>query len=130
MKMKYDIDLSFNFDENEYETRVKNIQKTLSDRGIDLGIGYATPFMPGCMQWLLGFEPQIETAALAVGSKDAYILAGPEIEAMAKPVMKAGQVRTLMEFQILPQKYAHVTYCSLPEVLKEVVENKSIRRIG
>lgn len=129
------VDYQFAIKPAEYEARIQKTVWHLKERGIDLGIGYSTPFMPGCMRYLTGFEPHIETAALAVGEGGAYILAGPEVEAMARPancppVMKAGHVRTLLEFQVLPQKYAHVTYCSLKDVLGEVACAKPIRKIG
>jgi len=124
------VDSTFHVPAQEYAERTRRVQQALSDRKLDLGIGYATPFMPGSMQYLTGFDPQIETAGLVVGAAGVYILGGPEIEAMAAPAIRHGQIRTLLEFQMLPQQYAHARYHALRDVLREVATGKVIGRVG
>lgn len=121
--------LQFEIPRQEYEERIARVRDALRAREIDFGIGYFSPFMPGISQYLTGFDPHIETAAFAVGT-DAYILGGPEIAAQAEPVMKAGQMRTVLEFQVLTHNYPHAHYYRLKDVIAEVSLNPTIRRVG
>jgi Xaa-Pro aminopeptidase len=124
------INLDFRIPTQEYAGRERRVLEEMQARRLDLGIGYATPFMPGAMQYLTGFDPHIETAALAVGATGVYILGGPEVEALARPAIRHGQIRTLLEFQILPQLYAHASYQALRDVLREVTGGEPVRRVG
>lgn len=114
----------------EYAERTRRVQEELRRRKLDIGVGYATPFMPGAMQYLTGFEPHIETAALAVGPGGVYILGGPEIAAMARPAIRHGSIRIVHEFQVLPQHYANAQYVHLREALSEAAGGSPIRRVG
>lgn len=119
----------FSIPDSEYKHRLLLVKKALKERGIDLGIGYFTPFMPGIAQYLTGFDPNIETGGIIVGT-DVFILGGPEIEALARPVIRNGKIRTVMEFQVLSHKYPHAHYYKLKDVIKEAALKDKVSKVG
>lgn len=118
------INLEKKIPRSEFEERIENIKKKLVERDIDIGFIYGTHCMPGDIQYLCGYDPQIENVAGAISPSGFLILGGPEGEGYGKEMMKIGEWRNLTSFQIPLEDYPRINWIELKDVIKELTNSK------
>jgi Xaa-Pro aminopeptidase len=105
----------------EFERRFARLRAALEEAGLDVGIAAGNQALPGDVQWLTGYDPQLETAAVVVSSRGVYGIGGPEGEAMFSDWAHMGQWRNLDAYKIPGQHYEGLRFATLAEVLEEAV---------
>lgn len=125
------IDTTIKIPKEEFELRVKKVQGELNRRGIDLGIAYGTPIIPGDVFYLSGYDPHVEVvSAILISPTKMFVIGGPESVDYAKESMRAGEWRYLREFQLAWEDYPQADFSSLGDVIDEVVGGKKIKKVG
>ena len=113
----------------EYARRLRAVQDALAERGLQVGVGYGTPAMPGDPQYLSGFNPQVEDSAFVVSARGLWLVGGPEGEVQAADQARLGEFRNLEEFKLPGVGYIGKTFVSLRDVLDEAA-GEPIRSVG
>lgn len=131
INLKRDFDAEFDIPASEYEERVKKVQKILAERGIDVAYASGTPFVPGDVFYLSGYDcmcPENNTISIISPTK-AYLCAGPEGLEVAREMIKAGELVNLEELKVQHEDYPYSTFRSLRDILYETAGGK-IKRVG
>lgn len=123
------VDTTATIPKQEYAERVKKLRKRMLDLKIDVAYGFATPYMPGDVFYLSGYDPQVENSLVLVSQEKQFVLAGPEGARYAEEMVKFGEVRVLSEMQIPLEDYPLIKIWSLGDVVKELSSGK-IARVG
>ncbi|MDQ1730756.1 MAG: Xaa-Pro dipeptidase [Pseudonocardiales bacterium] len=105
----------------EYETRVARLRERLAAAQLSVGIAYASPHLPGDIQYLTGYDPHLECGLLAVTQDEVVPMGGPEGEAMFADSGRLGTWRNLNSFEIPYQDYGDTKFWSLGEVLRDLL---------
>ena len=105
----------------EFEERIKRVQQQLREQGLEVGLAYATEHMPGDVQYLTGYDPHLENAALLVLPDQVVALGGAEGEKMFEDSARAGTWRNLTLFEIPFQDYGGLRFWTLAEVLEDTL---------
>jgi Xaa-Pro aminopeptidase len=105
----------------EFERRVAHVRQALRDRGIDVGLAYGTQHVPGDVQYLTGYDPNIENVALLVLPDEVVAFGGAEGEAMFADSGRFGTWRNLSAFEIPFQDYGDTRFWSLAETLVDLL---------
>ncbi|MCL5985584.1 MAG: M24 family metallopeptidase [Actinobacteria bacterium] len=113
------VDLTKKIPKIEHEDRLKRLRKALAEKDIDVGIAYGTHCMPGDVQYLCGYDPQIENVAMVISQDNTFVLGGPEGQGYAEEMMEVGEWKNLKEFQIPLEDYPGVDWQSLKDLIKE-----------
>jgi len=121
------IDLSKKIPKSEFEERIRKIRDQLIEREIDIAFIYGTHSMPGDIQYLCGYDPQVENVGGVISPLKFFILGGPEGEGYGREMMQAGEWRNLTLFQIPLEEYPGVKWIELKDIIKEASDGK-IRR--
>jgi Xaa-Pro aminopeptidase len=103
----------------EFERRAEAVRGELRERGLDVGVAYGTPHVPGDVQYLTGYDPNLENAVVVVAPDRVVALGGAEGEAMFADGGRLGEWRNLGAFEIPYQDYGDTRFWSLREVLEE-----------
>jgi Xaa-Pro aminopeptidase len=117
------------FDKAEFEGRVARLREQMDARGLEGGVAYGTSFMPGDVQYLTGYDPQLESAALLVLPDRVLVLGGPEGEAMFNDQALLGEWRNLDPFKIPGQQYVGLHFWTLEDIFKDTM-GRVPERIG
>ena len=88
---------------------------------MEVGLAYATEHMPGDVQYLTGYDPHLENAALLVLPDQVIALGGAEGEKMFEDSARAGTWRNLTLFEIPFQDYGDVRFWTLAAVLEDAL---------
>jgi Xaa-Pro aminopeptidase len=107
------------FERKEFEGRLARLRANMGERGLEVGVAYGTSFVPGDIQYLTGYDPQLESAALFVFPNALLVIGGPEGEAMFKDQALLGEWRNLDPFKIPGQVYEDTRFWTLPEIFEE-----------
>jgi Xaa-Pro aminopeptidase len=103
----------------EFEGRLARLRSLMDDHGFDAGVAYGTSFLPGDVQYLTGYDPQLESAALLVLPDALIVLGGPEGEAMFDDQGLLGDWRNLGSFKIPGQEYESTRFWTLEALLEQ-----------
>lgn len=122
------VDLRKKIPHNEFVSRIERMRAELRKRGLDAGFAFGNELRPGDTGWLTGYDPQIESTAVIVGSKKVFVLGGPEGKAYAEEMMEVGEYRCLTEFKIPDEDYPGYEFSNLRSLLKEASCN--VKKIG
>jgi len=115
----------------EFKSRVKKVQDELDRRNIDFGIAYGTPYMPGDVFYLSGYDVHLEIASsILISPTKIFVLGGPEGEAYGLESLKAGEWRNLKEFQIPWEDYPQASFQSLKDIIYEATNGKKVEKVG
>ena len=97
----------------EYGTRAKRVRSALQAKGLEVGVAYAVPSSPGDVQYLTGYDPHIESAALLVLPDHVIALGGAEGRHVFDDSAVYGEWRDLIDFVIPYQDYGDVKFWTL-----------------
>jgi Xaa-Pro aminopeptidase len=107
--------------EDEFADRVACVRERLGAAGVEVALAYGTASMPGDVQYLTGYDPQLENAALLLTPTELVALGGPEGRAMFLDQACLGTWRCLEGFEIPFQDYAGEHFWSIGELLDDLV---------
>lgn len=113
----------------EFQERLDEVRRRLDERGLEVGLAYATEHMPGDVQYLTGYDPHLENAAALVLPHQIIGLGGAEGEKMFEDGARLGSWRNLSLFEIPGQEYGNTRFWSLGEILRDELGHKP-QRIG
>ena len=105
----------------EFEQRIQHVQQQLAQADLQVGLAYATEHMPGDVQYLTGYDPVLENAALLVFPSQLIALGGAEGEVMFADMARAGTWRNLTLFEIPFQDYGDTRFWTIGEVIKDAL---------
>lgn len=134
--MRYDlnkipkIDKTVCIPAEEYEARARNLRRQMDEMGVDIGIAYGTPHMPGDIVYLCGYDAQLENTIILVSQDKLYVLVGPEGYINAVQNCKYGEIRPIKEMQIPLEDYPITPMVSVAEILAEMFPTKKPKRAG
>jgi Xaa-Pro aminopeptidase len=128
---KKDFDSSFDIPIEEYSQRVKKVQKELVKRNIDVAFAIGTPFVPGDVQYLSGYDTQCpeNSSIFVVSPTKSYLCVGPEGFEYAKEMRKFGELINLTELKIEFEEYPYSKFRDLKDILHDAAGTK-IKRVG
>jgi len=113
----------------EFETRTKRVRSALQAKGLEVGVAYAVPSSPGDVQYLTGYDPHIESAALLVLPNHVIALGGAEGRHVFEDSAVYGEWRDLIDFVIPYQDYGDVKFWTLREIFLDCL-GRAPARIG
>jgi len=122
------VDLRKKIPNSEFVYRIERMRTELKKRGLDVGFAFGNELRPGDTGWLTGYDPQVESAAVIIGSKKVFVLGGPEGKAYAEEMMEVGEYRCLTEFKIPDEDYPGYEFSNLRSLLKEA--SGDVEKIG
>jgi Xaa-Pro aminopeptidase len=102
--------------EGEYAERLSRVRAGMAERGADIGLAYANEFVPGDVQYLSGYDPQIEAVAAIVSPDGVALLGGPEGEAMFNDQGALGSWFNFELFEVPFQDYGSLRFATLDDV--------------
>jgi Xaa-Pro aminopeptidase len=105
----------------EFEGRLARLRAALDRAGVPVGVAAANQALPGDVQWITGYDPHLETAAVVVSAKEVIAIGGPEGEAMFEDWAFMGSWRNLDAYKIPGQHYEGLRFATLAEVLEDAV---------
>jgi Xaa-Pro aminopeptidase len=105
----------------EFERRVELVRTAMAERGLEVGLAYGTQHVPGDVQYLTGYDPNIENVALLVLPGEVVAFGGAEGEAMFADGGRYGSWRNLNAFEIPFQDYGDTRFWSLAEALVDML---------
>lgn len=106
--------------EAELTGRLERLRAAMTEADIEAGVAYGSSYMPGDVQYLTGYDPQLEAAALLVTREHLLVIGGPEGEAMFDDQGLLGEWRNLDAFKIPGQQY-DLRFWTLEEILREAM---------
>ena len=101
----------------EYADRLSRVRAGMADLGLDLALAYGNEFVPGDVQYLTGYDPQIEAVAALITMDAVAVLGGPEGEAMFADQKALGDWFNFELFEVPFQDYGDLRFSSLEDVL-------------
>ena len=114
---------------SEYAQRCAKLRKIMAERKIDLGVAYATPYMPGDVLYLTGFDTAVENATVLITQDKLFVLAGPEGSYVARAHIQHGEYRIVEELQIPTEEYVNTPSIPLKDVIKEIFPGE-LKKVG
>lgn len=105
----------------EFAQRIANVQQQLANVGLEAGLAYATEHMPGDVQYLTGYDPHLENAALIVLENQVIALGGAEGQKMFEDMASAGSWRNLTLFEIPFQDYGDTRFWTIAEIFEDTL---------
>jgi Xaa-Pro aminopeptidase len=118
------------FTSEDFETRIFNLRKHLTDEGLDVGIAFGTPHLPGDVQYLTGYDPHIESAIVIVTPTDVIPMGGAEGATMFADSGQYGEWRNLSQFEIPYQDYGRTKFWSISSVLNDLFGSRIPKSVG
>ena len=106
-------------DRQEFTGRLHRVRELMHDHGVEVAIAYGNSYLPGDVQYLTGYDPQLESAAVLVLPDDVLAIGGPEGEAMFADQAVLGSWRNLDSFKIPGQQYDGLRFWTLQEIFAE-----------
>jgi Xaa-Pro aminopeptidase len=103
-------------DVKEYSSRLERVRSALREAGAEVGAAYATTGYPADVQYLTGYDPHIESAAVLVFPNNVVVLGGAEGRHVFEDSAKCGEWRDLIDFVIPYQDYGDVRFWTLKEI--------------
>jgi Xaa-Pro aminopeptidase len=100
----------------EYTERLARVRAGMAERGAEIGLAYANEFVPGDVQYLTGYDPQIEAVAAVVTPDGVALLGGPEGKAMFEDQGALGSWFNFELFEVPFQDYGTLRFSSLRDV--------------
>jgi Xaa-Pro aminopeptidase len=132
LNLEKDFDLEFDIPTSEYKERVKKVQKILAERGIDVAYASGTPFIPGDVFYLSGYDamcPENNTMSIISPTK-AYLCTGPEGLEVAREMIRACELINLEELKVQHEDYPYSKFRSLRDIMYEATGGKKIKKVG
>lgn len=123
------IDLSVKIPTSEYVERCEKLREEMSERNIDIGIAFGTPYLPGDVLYLTGFDTAVENSTVLITLDKLYILCGPEGSYVCRAHIINGEYRIIQELQIPGEEYVNTPTVSIKSVISEIYPGK-IKRVG
>lgn len=102
--------------DGEYAERLSRVRAGMAQRGAEIGLAYANQFVPGDVQYLTGYDPQIEAVAALVSPEGVALLGGPEGEAMFNDQAALGAWFNFELFEVPFQDYGTLRFAKLEDV--------------
>lgn len=110
-------------DDAEYVERMSRVRAAMAARGAELAIAYGNEFVPGDVQYMTGYDPQIEAVAALVTADAVGVLGGPEGAAMFADQNAAGSWFNFEMFEVPFQDYGSLRFSSLDDILEALGVN-------
>ena len=118
----------------EYRERWEKVQELMDRKGLDLFLAYADDhavFGPAYARWLANFPVHFEPICILMSrDKEPILLCGAESDGYAMLVGQIPDVRILEEFTHPDEDYLHTRIQNLQAVAADLVDIKSIKKIG
>ena len=105
----------------DFQKRITHVQLQLQKHDLEVGIAYATQHMPGDVQYLTGYDPHLENAALLVLPDRAVALGGAEGQKMFEDQALAATWRNLTLFEIPFQDYGDLRFSTIAEIFEDTL---------
>ena len=86
--------------QTEYTDRLSRIRAAMLEANIEVGLAYGNEFVPGDLQYITGYDPQIEAAAVIVSAEAVAVVGGPEGDAMFTDQNATGNWFNLELFEV------------------------------
>jgi Xaa-Pro aminopeptidase len=93
----------------------------MASAGVEAAIGFGTPYGAGDVQYLTGFDPQIENVSVVVTEGAVVLLGGVEGETQFADMGQVGEWRLFDLFKTAGQEYEGYRFWSLREVLADLL---------
>lgn len=123
------IDRSVRIPQGEFEQRCAKLRKNMEARKIDIGLCYATPYMPGDVLYLSGYDSNLENSALLITQDKLFVLVGPEGSYMARQNVRYGEYRIVEELQIPTEEYINTPSVPMKDIIHEIFPGE-LKRVG
>lgn len=123
------VDINAEIPAEEFRERVKSLRAEMARRGLDIGFAYATPYMPGDVLYLTGFDTTVENATLLISQDKLFVLCGPEGSYVCRSELRYGEYRIVDEFKIPTEEYVNTPTVSIRSVIDELTAGK-IKKAG
>jgi Xaa-Pro aminopeptidase len=123
------VDLSIKIPSSEYKQRCKKLRDEMVKRNIDIGVVFGTPYMPGDVLYLTGFDTAVENATALITQDKLFVLCGPEGSYVARAHIINGEYKIIQELQIPTEEYLNTPTLPIKSVISEIYPGK-IKRIG
>ena len=115
----------------EFETRIKRIQKILQEREIDGVFLWGDEFYTGYVRYVSDYAPLLEYAAVLIpADSEPILMAGPECEDLARNTSKIKNVQIISDLAIPGEEYPHSKMVTIEKIVKEVYSDKKPKKIG
>lgn len=123
------IDRSVIIPTSEFEERCTKLRKVMAERKIDIGLAYGTPYMPGDVLYLSGYDSNLENSALLITQDKLYVLVGPEGSFQARQMVRYGEYRIVEELQIPTEEYINTRSMPMRDIIHEIFPGE-LKRVG
>jgi len=123
------IDISVKIPDSEYVERCKKLRQEMAKRNIDIGVVFGTPYLPGDVLYLTGFDTAVENAMAIITQDKLFVLCGPEGSYVCRAHIRNGEYRIIQELQIPSEEYLNTPSVPIKSVIKEIYPGK-IRNVG
>jgi Xaa-Pro aminopeptidase len=131
--MSYDLanvpkaDITVKIPDSEYAARCQELRKTMLERNLDIGFVFGTPYLPGDVMYLTGFDTAVENATALITQDKLFVLCGPEGSYVCRAHLRHGDYRIIQELQIPSEEYVNTPTVPIKSVIKEMHPGKIIR---
>jgi Xaa-Pro aminopeptidase len=117
---------------SEYEKRLKDVQKLMSESNLDVVLVYFDEFNIGNGWYLTGWCPQFESGAVLVPREgEPILLGGPESEPFAKQDSMVTATRNFPVFMVEDEEYPNAVIIDFPQLFVELERTVgAVKRVG
>ncbi len=117
---------------SEFVDRIKRIQKTLAERGLDALLTTGTEAEPQFVRYLSDYWPAFEAAGVLVPVEgEPILLIGPESLTYAESKSKIEQIRQILEYRESAEpEYPGKKLDTFQSVFDEISGGKGVKRLG
>lgn len=116
----------------EFQARVKNVQKAMKEEGYDLLLSYGNEAEPQYVRYFSNYWPSFETAGVLIPAEGTpLLLIGPETLSYAADRSMIPEIRQLKAFRESSEpEYPGKKLDTFSTVFQEVLGDKPLRRMG
>jgi len=123
------VDTSVKIPYSDYVKRSEELREKMAERKIDVGLAFGTPYLPGDVMYLTGFDTAVENAIALISKDKLIVIVGPEGSYPCRENIKYGEYRTVQELQIPTEEYLNTKSIPIKDVISELYPGK-VNRVG
>lgn len=123
------VDVSVKIPKSDYEARCAKLRSEMEKRGIDIGFTFGSPFMPGDVMYLTGYDPVLENNMVMISKDKVFLLCGQEGSYCARFHIMNGEIKIILEMNIPTEEYINTGSTTVKDLIKEVTPH-GVKRIG
>jgi len=117
--------------DEEFNTRVKNIQNKMEEENIDLLILSGDEHYQGHVRYVSDYRPMLEFAMVLIcRNADPLLLCGPECKTLAYQTSRIKDIRVCSDVAIPGEEYPNEQMYTLKEILGELENVTKIKKVG